>query len=152
MRRRRGLVGTVVGVISIALMLSLAGGAMAAGNAVKAKLSGKEETQDADPDGRGDFNAKLKKKKKKICFSVSFRDIGNPTVAHIHKGPKKQAGPPIITLFENPDGVSSPVSRCVKTKKKRIKKIKRNPQGYYVNLHNDEFPQGAIRGQLKPGK
>jgi CHRD domain len=149
MYRRRGPVATLVGVISVVLMLSLVGSASAANNTVKTKLSGKDEPHDADPDGRGEFKAKLKKKK--VCYDVSFEDIGNPIVAHIHKGPKKQAGPPIITLFDDPAGVSSPVSACVKAKKKLIKKIKRNPQAYYVNLHTDEFPEGAIRGQLKKG-
>jgi hypothetical protein len=152
MHTRRGPVATLVGVISIVLMLSLVGGASAATNSVKTKLSGKDEPHDADPDGRGEFEAKLKKKKKKVCFDVSFEDIGDPIVAHIHKAPKGQSGPPLITLFEDPAGLPSPVSACVKTKKKLIKKIKRNPQAYYVNLHSDEFPDGAIRGQLKPGR
>jgi hypothetical protein len=151
MTRRRGPAAIVVAAMTMALVLSLAGSAAAANNTVKAKLSGKEETHDADQDGKGDFTAKLKKKKKKVCFDVSFTDIGNPTVAHIHDGPKKVSGPPVVTLFEDSAGLPSPISDCVKTKKKLIKKIKRNPQEYYVNLHTDEYPDGAIRGQLKPG-
>jgi hypothetical protein len=29
-----------------------------------------------------------------------------------------------------------------------IKAIKKNPSGYYVNIHTSDFPAGAIRGQL----
>jgi CHRD domain len=39
----------------------------------------------------------------------------------------------------------------VKAKKKLIKKIQNDPNGWYVNLHTPDFEAGAIRGQLKPG-
>jgi hypothetical protein len=37
--------------------------------------------------------------------------------------------------------------RCAHTPHK-IKMIKNNPSGYYVNVHNADFPNGAVRGQL----
>ena len=152
MHRRRGLTAAIVGVISIALVVGAVGGALAADNTVTAKLTGKDEVPGpGDDDGSGDAALKLKKKKKKIAFNISFEAIQNPVAGHIHKGTKKVAGPIKVPLFEDQAGVPSPVSGTVKAKKKLIKKIKNDPNGWYVNLHTPDFPGGAIRGQLKPG-
>jgi hypothetical protein len=153
MHRRRGLTAAIVGLISIALVVGAVGGAFAAAdNTVSANLSGKDEVPGpGDDDGSGDATLNLKKKKKKISFNISFEGIQNPVAGHIHKGTKKVAGPIKVTLFEDQAGVTSPVVGQVKAKGKLIKKIKNDPKGWYVNLHTPDFPDGAIRGQLKPG-
>lgn len=151
MHRRKGLTATIVGLISIALVVGAVGGALAANSTVSAKLSGKaEEPGPGDDDGSGEADLTLKKKKKKISFNISFEGIENPVAGHIHKGTKKVAGPIKVTLFDEPAG-TSPVSGTVEAKKKLIKKIKNDPNRWYVNLHTPDFPDGAIRGQLKPG-
>lgn len=152
MKRRRGLAATVVGVLSIALVLTLVGGALGAKKrTVKASaaLSGAKEVPPADPDGTGTAEFKLKKKKK-VCYDISFQGIEAPFVAHIHPGKAGVNGPPLITLFESTTSTfTSPQKACVDAKKKQIKKIAKKPKNYYVNIHNEEFPGGAIRGQLK---
>jgi hypothetical protein len=152
MHRRKGLRAAIVGVISIALVVGVVGGALAANSTVSAKLSGKaEEPGPGDDDGSGEAVLNLKKKKKKISFNISFEGIQNPVAGHIHKGTKKVDGPIKVPLFTEEAGVQSPVSGTVKAKKKLIKKIKTDPNGWYVNLHTPDFEAGAIRGQLKPG-
>jgi hypothetical protein len=148
----KGFTAAIVGAISIALVVGVVGGALAANSTVSAKLSGKAEVPGpGDDDGSGEAALKLKKKKKKISFDISFEGIENPVAGHIHKGTKKVAGPIKVLLFEDAAGVTSPVSDTVKAKKKLIKKIKNDPNGWYVNLHTPNFEDGAIRGQLKPG-
>jgi hypothetical protein len=34
----------------------------------------------------------------------------------------------------------------------RLAAILANPNGFYVNVHNAEFPDGAIRGQLSEAR
>jgi hypothetical protein len=29
-----------------------------------------------------------------------------------------------------------------------MKRIRQNPENFYVNVHNADFPDGAVRGQL----
>ena len=37
---------------------------------------------------------------------------------------------------------------CVALEKEKILDIIKNPANYYVNVHNADFPDGAVRGQL----
>jgi CHRD domain len=153
MNRRRGLTAGIITMISAALVLAVVGGAVAAKKkTVKAtaQLSGAKEVPPADPDGTGVADFKLKKKRKKVCFDIDFQNIEAPFVAHIHPGAEGVNGPPLITLFDAP-GSTSPQSGCVRAKKKQIKRIAKNPDDYYCNLHNDPYPGGAIRGQLDKG-
>jgi hypothetical protein len=152
MHRRRGLTAAIVGVIAVALGMSAVAGTLAAKKkkTVKATadLTGAKEVPPADPDGTGTADFKLKKKKKQVCFDIDFQNIEAPFVAHIHPGAEGVNGPPLITLFEGP-GSTSPQSGCVDAEKSDIKQIAKKPQTFYCNVHNDPFPDGAIRGQLE---
>jgi len=157
MQRRRGLaIGVVVALASV-LVLGLVGGAIAGKKKkvvkVSAAMTGSEEVPPADPDGSGTADFKLKAKKKKVCFDIEFQGIDTPNLAHIHEGGAGVAGPPVVTLFETAQ--VSPTKACVGAEqgatKSLIKEIGKHPKQYYVNLHNDPFDGGAIRGQLKKG-
>jgi hypothetical protein len=137
--------------IAVALGLSAVGGTLAAKKrTVKAtaKMSGAKEVPSADPDGTGTADFKLKKKKKQVCFDIDFQNIQDPFVAHIHPGKAGVNGEPLITLFED-TALPSPQEGCVDAAKSDIKDIIEKPKSFYINIHNDEFPAGAIRGQLK---
>ena len=123
----------------------------AAATQLSAKLKGNEEVGGGDPNGRGEaFVAVKKPSKRKLCFELRWDKIEPPTAAHIHKGAEGVDGPIKVTLFEDPDGLTvSEVEGCVKKVRKRIaKRLRRTPEKFYVNVHNAEYPDGAIRGQL----
>ena len=83
-----------------------------------------------------------------MCFEITFKKIGEPDSATLHKGAKGEKGPRKIDLFTKP--TTSPAEDCVKKlKKKLLNKVQNHPENFYVQLHNMQFPQGAIRGQLK---
>jgi uncharacterized membrane protein YgcG len=148
MHIRRTLAAAIVAVVATGLVVAVASGAGSDDKKVevKAKLKGSNEVPPADPNGRGKAELKLKLKKGKVCFNVQFEGIGNAIAAHIHKGKAGVNGPIKVLLFET---ASSPVDRCVKGKKKILKKVAKHPERWYVNVHTGEFPLGAIRGQLK---
>lgn len=78
-----------------------------------------------------------------VCWLISVQDAERITAGHIHAGPAGVSGPVVIPLEPFRDG-------CTEAKGRLVRFIKQHPQQFYVNLHNDEFPGGAVRGQLMP--
>lgn len=150
MKSRLTLAGGVVALIA-ALTLPAADAAAPAVQ-LSAKLKGaKEVPGPGDPNGKGEIFVAVKKQKRKVCFELRFRKVEAPEAGHIHKGGRNDAGPVKVLLFEDRSGLPGRrFEDCVKGKRKTLRKIARNPEGYYVNIHNDDYPDGAIRGQLKP--
>ena len=85
-----------------------------------------------------------------VCFEISVTGITLPAAAaHIHKGASGVAGP-VVVPFTPPDA-SGKVSGCTTNVDPVLTtQIMQNPAGYYVNVHNKDFPGGVIRGQLVP--
>lgn len=107
-----------------------------------ALLSGANEVPAADPDGSG--IAVVSFSGTTVHYSVLAQNIGAPTMAHIHRGAAGTNGPVVIGFDVNTlsNGSAAGVDQAL------INEIVANPSGFYVNVHNAEFPNGAIRGQL----
>lgn len=116
---------------------------------LSADLTGaQEEPGPGDADGTGTALLKLGRNAGEVCYRLSWEHIANPTAAHIHEAPAGQAGGVVVTLF-NQTVTHSGIQRCVKNvDPSLIDDIVEDPDGYYVNVHNQAFPGGAIRGQL----
>ena len=141
----------VIAMLAGAAMLTMSGTALASTTFTTNLTGANEVPGPGDPNGKGEVFVAVKKQKRKVCFILEFRRIGDPTAAHIHKGGPDDAGPVKVLLFEDSEGLPSPgaVEGCVRrVKKKIVRQLSRNPQKFYVNVHNDEYPDGAIRGQL----
>jgi CHRD domain len=140
--------------VALAVLVPAAPAGAATATTLHATLSGAEEVPGpGDTDGSGIAEIKVNPKKQKVCFVLVVLDIDLPaTAAHIHEGVDGVAGDVVVTLappvaFDTTDiGFAS---GCVKNlSKPLLKDIKRNPEAYYVNVHNEAFPDGAVRGQL----
>ncbi len=99
-----------------------------------------------DPDGAGTALVYLDSDAGQLCYALFVENIATATVAHIHPGAAGEANPPVITLTAPADGSSG---GCVDADPAVLEDIAANPAAYYVNVHNDEFQNGAIRGQLQ---
>ncbi len=112
------------------------------------EMSGEEEAPGpGDPDGSGMANITINLNKRQVCFALMVSDIGPATAAHIHIAPPGEPGPVVVPL--NPPPTDGSSTGCANNVDRRLlRNILRNPGAYYVNVHNEEFPAGAIRGQL----
>lgn len=98
-----------------------------------------------DTDGSGLFEARLNPGSGQMCYEIKVDDLDDVTGAHIHRGVEGVAGPVLVTFAKLDDGK---VSDCLTIDSDLAKEINREPNSFYVNVHTDEFPAGAIRGQI----
>ena len=98
-----------------------------------------------DPDGAGTARLSLNPGQGEVCYELSVSGIAPAVAAHVHVGPAGLAGPVVIPLAAPTDGSSS---ACASASRELVLAIIQNPQNYYVNVHNAEYPAGALRGQL----
>ena len=86
-------------------------------------------------------------KPSELCVVLAvFAPTSSPvTAAHIHEGEPGVAGPPVVTLEAPTDGTSA---ACYDVSESLVNEIAADPGGYYVNIHTEDHPGGAVRGQL----
>lgn len=96
----------------------------------------------ADDEASGDFTAEMDLVNGTMCYMLEIANLEGFTAAHIHKAEKGKNGPPVVTLELASD------DKCVDVDIALMKDIAKNEHKYYVNVHTEAFPQGAIRGQL----
>jgi CHRD domain len=118
------------------------------GRKLTASMTGAAEVPGpGDPDGSGSVVITVNHGLAQVCWELSVTGIAPATAAHVHVGAAGVAGPVVVPLTP-PTGGSS--SGCASVDPELAKAILKNPAAYYVNVHNAEYPAGAIRGQLAP--
>ena len=110
-------------------------------------LRGANEVAGGDTDGRGRADVFIRFGRSQICYDLTLQDIALPlTGAHIHIGAAGVNGP-IVVNFPVDGGAN--LADCVDVARDMVKMIAASPARFYVNVHNAEFPGGALRGQLR---
>ena len=120
---------------------------ISAGTVFGADLSGDAVAPEpGDPEGLGQASVDLTQAGQ-VCFQLSVEGIEPATGAHIHQGAEGQAGDVVVEREAPSEGSAN---GCVEAEEDVITAIVGNPSDYYVQVHNDEHPDGAVRGQLGP--
>ena len=148
--RRKELTKYLLPLLLLAAVLGLAVRPALAGDGgrpFETALSGAAEAPGpGDADGSGWAQITLNQGQGRVCFSLAVTGITPATAAHIHVAPAGVPGPVVVILAPPTSGFSS---GCVDgVSPELIKAIRKNPENYYVNVHNAEFLAGALRGQL----
>jgi len=144
MRQSLGVIALILFVAGISFVLSAQD--QQGGRLIAITLTGAAEVPGpGDPDGTGTARITLNPGKSQVCYELTVDKIGPARGAHIHEGAVNKAGPPIVTLTPPANGSSK---ECAPLAQEKIMDIIKNPGSYYVNVHNAEFPKGAVRGQL----
>jgi hypothetical protein len=136
-------------ILSLVMMLSvvvLSTALANGGRPLSTVLAGANEVPGpGDPDGTGVFSMTANSGQEEICYELSVANIAPATAAHIHRAPAGVPGPVVVPLVAPTNGSSS---ACASVPRDLVKEIRKNPEAFYVNVHNAMFPAGAIRGQL----
>jgi hypothetical protein len=103
-----------------------------------------------DPDGRGSASGVIDDGQ--LCFGLTVKNLAAPTAAHIHRGRKKENGPIVVTLAPPQGGDPGASSGCVPVAAGLAEELLRHPKRFYWNVHTQEFPGGAVRGQVRTKK
>ena len=121
----------------------LAAPAATSGKLVAVLLGELELGDEGDPDGKG--SATINIDGGKLCYEVEYHRLAPVTMAHIHAGAAGKAGDPVVTLKLDPD---ENIKGCTAVAPELAAALLAEPGNYYVNVHTNELPKGAIRGQL----
>jgi hypothetical protein len=104
-------------------------------------LSGAQEFPGpGDPDGSGLATLMFDDVANSVTWDITVSNIAPFTLDHIHFAPAGAAGPVVIDFMSML--VGGPIVDP------DVANVLLNPTQYYVNIHNSDFPAGAIRGQL----
>ena len=97
--------------------------------------------------GNGTVELRVIPRQGSICWNLYARAVGTATAAHIHRGGAGANGPPVLALT-TPDA-NGRSQGCATVEPQLAREIGMAPQEFYVNVHSEASPQGAIRGQLR---
>jgi hypothetical protein len=131
-------------------------------------MTGEEEVTDLGVPNQGQLGAEVvallavDEADNSITVLIDYAEVAGPFGAapgfHIHEGPRGTNGPIVVTIatgaeLDEGEGfwwvtVSVPT---VGPGSFDVSRLLDDPESYYLNLHSNAYPAGAVRGQLPEG-
>lgn len=131
-----------------ALATALAVPAFAGGRPLSAELAGSNEVPPSGSSATGVAELTLNQGQGEICVEITSGGYAAEEVifaGHIHEAPAGQNGGVVVNLqVDSPDH-----SICLEVDPNLVKRIRKSPGDFYINLHSNLTPSGVIRGQLE---
>jgi hypothetical protein len=106
-----------------------------------------EVPQAGDSEMSGTGTVRLNPASGEVCPDLEITKPQGTAIraAHIHRGAAGANGPIVIPFESEADRVNDD---CVTADPALVTEVSQQPDGFYVNVHTEQFPNGAIRGQL----
>lgn len=112
----------------------------------------------ADSDGKGSATF-LQTDARTVCYGFTVTGTGTPTAIGIYKGAAGETGRLVVPFSNVPKGADGEPagdpgtsSGCKEAanaaEAAALRRIRKAPQNYYLLMKTEDFPGGAIRGQL----
>jgi hypothetical protein len=112
-------------------------------------------TVTGDPDGRGKAEFTFDTEQGTVCYELEVEGISEPVEpapgvgsAHIHFLAGGGIAVDLEADFQPDQSDEFKASGCVEVDSALLQAIIENPEQFYVNIHNVEFPGGALSGLL----
>jgi hypothetical protein len=151
-RRRSAIISALLAIASIGLAGCVGSGSSTPSAApnpplhlYRARLSGRAEIPAGAPKGSGWAIIAIHSGSV-VCWRFAhLHGFSDAAAAQIQVGLEGRAG---VTLLPLSTGPRLHHRGCVQANTAAIKAIERAPSGYYVSVHSQGYPTGAVRGQL----
>lgn len=133
----------------VLLLVVVAAPVVLAQSTFHANMSGAQEVPAGDPNGTG--TATITIVGTTVSYTITVNNIDAPLAQHIHTGAAGANGPVVVSLPGVWAGSGQgpwTLTGSTTTTAAIANAIVANPGGHYVNVHNQPFPGGAVRGQL----
>ena len=98
-------------------------------------------------EGSGSAELEINSDRNEVCYEIELEGVENVSAAHIHAAPEGEAGDVVVDLQYEGDDAGG--DACVDDIDESVlEDISEEPERHYVNVHSEDYPDGAVRGQL----